>query len=104
MPGGRPLAQHRRHLEAVQAGHLHVEQDQRELLLEQPPQRLRTRLGMHQALAERLEDRLQRHEICRAVVDQEDAGLLVFHGRPGHGAVHNLSSSMSSCELTGFAR
>jgi hypothetical protein len=63
-------------LEAVQARHLHVEQDHRELTLEQAAQRVFARLGAHESLPERLEDRLEREQILGPIVDQQDVDLL----------------------------
>jgi hypothetical protein len=50
---------HLRSLEAVHAGHLHIEQDDGELALEQATQRGLAGLRAHDALSERLENRLE---------------------------------------------
>src|SRR5205814_4238542 len=56
----RPLAlfDQRRGLEAVEPGHLHVQQDQRDLIDEQSAQSLFSRGCKQQVLPERVEDRL----------------------------------------------
>ena len=70
----RGLPDARGGLEAVEAGHLDVEQDEREVLLAEPLERLLARARPHEALAERLEDRFEGDQVRRAVVHQEDAG------------------------------
>ena len=58
--GALPLADQRRRLEPVELGHLHVEEDERAILLEEEAQGLPTRARLDQALVQRFEDRLQR--------------------------------------------
>src|ERR687888_156390 len=58
VPRALPLLDQLGGLEAVEARHLDVEEDDRELLLE--------------PVAERLEDRLEREQVLGAVVDEED--------------------------------
>ena len=53
------LDQHRR-LETVEHGHLDVEEDDRDFVLQQPAERLLAGVGIEQVLPEGLEDRLQR--------------------------------------------
>jgi hypothetical protein len=72
--GPLPIADERSGLEAVHPGHPHVEQDDGEVLPEQPPQRLTARLRGHDVDVERQQDRLQRDELVRVVVDDQ-------HGR-----------------------
>jgi len=69
----RPPAKERGGLETVHLRHLHVEQDDGELHLQRVLQRLdpgRRADDVH--VLERLEDRLQRQEVRRLVVDDED--------------------------------
>jgi hypothetical protein len=73
-----PLDQGRR-LEAVHARHAGVEQDQGELVVQQPPERLLARAGAHQLVTQRLQDRLHRQEVLGLVVDQQDARLVIAH-------------------------
>jgi len=68
-------ADQRRGLEAVEVRHLHVEQDDRELVDQQRLQRLAPRAGRHQPLAQRRQRRLERHQIRRVVVYQQDRRL-----------------------------
>jgi len=65
-------------LQPVHAGHRHVQQDHREVVGEQRLERLLARTRPHQLVVEDAEDRLQRQEVLRAVVDQED----LRHERP----------------------
>ena len=58
--GALPLADQRRRLEPIELGHLHVEEDERAILLEEEAQGLPTRARLDQALVQRFEDRLQR--------------------------------------------
>ena len=67
-------------LEAVHARHLHVEQDRGEFIVQQVAQRLFARLDTDELLAQRLEDRLEREEVLRPIVDQEQLRLLA-HGQ-----------------------
>jgi hypothetical protein len=62
-----------RRLEAVEIRHLHVEQDDGELLIEQMAQRLLARLRHDQPPVVVIrKDRLQREQVVRLVVDQQD--------------------------------
>ena len=71
MPRPLPLLDQLRGLEPVHARHLDVEQDRRELLVQQPPQRLLARVGADEVGVERLEDRLQGEQVLGAVVDEQ---------------------------------
>ena len=59
-------------LEPVQARHLDVEQDRREVLVEQPAQRLLAGGRAHRVEPERLEHRLEREQVLGLVVDEQD--------------------------------
>jgi hypothetical protein len=67
-----------RRLEPVEAGHVDVEQDQREVAREDVPQRLLTGGRGEDVLAKVLEDRLDHEQLVRAVVDYEDVGFHLF--------------------------
>ena len=69
----RPLAllDQLRGLEPVETRHLDVEQDAREVLVEERPERLLAGLRADEVLAERLEDRAQGDEVLLAVVDEQ---------------------------------
>ncbi len=74
-----------RRLEAVEPGHLHVQQREREVLLEQALQRLLARAGLHDPVAQGVEHGAQRHQVLRQVVDDQDvrhAGPPVAPRRP----------------------
>ena len=60
-------------LEPVQNRHAHVEQDDGEVLREETPERLLPGAGLDDVDAEIEEDRLERDELVRAVVDDQDA-------------------------------
>jgi hypothetical protein len=63
-----------RDLVAVHPGHLDVEDDDGEVLVQHVLERLRGVVGTHEAHAERLERRLEGEEILGTVVHQEHAG------------------------------
>ena len=58
-------------VEPVETRHLDVEQDAREVVVEQRPERLLAGLRADEVLAERLEDRSQGDEVLLAVVDEQ---------------------------------
>jgi hypothetical protein len=62
-----------RGLEAVEPGHLDVEQDAGEVVAQDRTQGLLARACFDEALTERLEDRLERDEVLVDVVDEQDA-------------------------------
>jgi hypothetical protein len=66
-------------LEAVELGHLDVEQDERELVVQQPAQRLLARRDADQAARQRLEHGLERQQVLRPVVDEQDVRQLARH-------------------------
>jgi CheY-like chemotaxis protein len=68
----RMLVDHARGLEAVHAGHVDVEQDQRALALHQVLERLRARARFDEILGERREDRPVGEQARRLVVDEQD--------------------------------
>ena len=74
-------ADHRGGLQAVHLRHLHVEQDDREFLVQQVPQRLPPRSGLDQILAQAREDHLADEELLVQVVHHKDIDLLVVHPR-----------------------
>jgi hypothetical protein len=70
----RPLAllDHLGDLEAVEVGHLDVEQDHREVVsVQQAAERLCAGARADELVPERLEDRLQREEVLGPIVDEE---------------------------------
>src|SRR5205823_3140797 len=82
----------RRRLEAVEIGHLHVEEDDRELAIEKVLERAIAAVGAHEVLTHLVEDRLERQKVVRLVVDQQYVDLLFggFHHRPGlHSSTRN---------------
>jgi hypothetical protein len=106
-----------RRLEAVHARHLHVEQNDGEVPLEQATQRLLARRGADDALSQRLENRLEREKILRPVVHDEDIDLLggarlhgdlvagkASAGAPGNPASTSPISASISTRASGTAR
>ena len=75
--GARPLPDHLRGLEAVHPRHVHVEQDDGEILLEQAAQRLLAGPRLDEILIQLLQQHLVREELIRPVVDDQDINLLV---------------------------
>ena len=67
------------YLEAVHPRHLHVEQNRRELPFQHAAQRVGARIGANQSLTERLQNPLQRQEILRSIVHDENLDRLVAH-------------------------
>ena len=63
-----------RRLEAVEQRHLDVEQDDRDVVEQQLAERLFSGMGVEEVLLERLEDGLQRKQVLRTVVDEQDVG------------------------------
>ncbi len=72
IPGARPLLDQLRRFEPVEPRHPDVEQDHREVLLEQHPQRSVAGCRGSERVPERLEHRLERAQILRLVVDEQD--------------------------------
>jgi len=93
--GALPLADQRRRLEPVELRHLHVEEDERAILLEEEAQRFPTRARLDQALVQRFEDCFQRQEIRLAIVDDEDRRGLVGHVPYVTGADHLVAVFLS---------
>src|SRR6266545_3258889 len=74
----RPLLDELRRLEPVEARHLNVEQDEREISGQQVAQRFFARAALHQLVAERIQHRFERDQIARVVVDYQNSSA-------GHG-------------------
>jgi hypothetical protein len=77
--GALALPNERGGLEAVHPRHVHVEQDHREILLEQAAERFLARSRANHILVQLGQHSLVREELVRPVVDNEDADL--FLGR-----------------------
>ena len=75
----RMLADHGRKLEAVELGHADVDQDDRDLVLEQVFKRLAARGGDDEVLAELLQDHLIGEQLGRLIVHEEDVDFLMLH-------------------------
>ena len=76
--------QQARGLEAVDAGHAHVQQDQCEVVLERRAQRFLAGVGEQQPLTEALEQRAQGQQVLRLVVDEKDIRRVHdVHRQPG---------------------
>jgi hypothetical protein len=81
-------------LKAVEPGHPHVHDDHREVVLQEPLERLLAGRGGHNLAAERLQHRAERHEALRLVVDDEYGA--------GHRYSQTLISDRSWSTSTGF--
>src|SRR6266508_437446 len=70
----RPFAllDQRSGLEAVEIRHLDVEQDDRDVVLQELAEGVHTGVGIKKVLVERLEDPLEGEEVLGAIVDEED--------------------------------
>src|SRR6266508_2247454 len=70
----RPFAllDQRSGLEAVELRHLDVEQDDRDVVLQELAEGVHTGVGIKKVLVERLEDPLEGEEVLGAIVDEED--------------------------------
>jgi hypothetical protein len=73
VPASRALLDQRSGLQAVQTRHLDVHQDDGQVVTQDLPERLLSRLRRQELVAEGLEERLQRDEVRRMVVDEQDA-------------------------------
>ena len=83
-----PTADLFRRLEAVQAGQAHVQQHDREVLVEQQAQSLLAGSSLDQLAPRVFQGGLQDGEVDRLVVHQEDLHLrLGWHDRNGRGIV-----------------
>ncbi len=82
----RTLANESGGLEAVQAGHVHVQQDDRKILAEQHAQRIIAGTRGHEILLQALEHRDERQHLVGPIIHEEDVRLLmpVLHGPCGH--------------------
>jgi hypothetical protein len=102
----RMLAHHPRQLEAVQVGHEDVDQDDRDVGLQQVRERFLGGIRLQQVLAEVAQYHLVAQQLGRLVVDQENVDLVVR----GHDIVSiyrcsHMRNADSSCSvLTGLAR
>jgi hypothetical protein len=87
--GPQPLADAQAGLEAVHAGHAHVEQDEVEGLVDEPLQRLLARFGPLGVLLVERQQVHQRAGDVRVVVDDEDA-------RHGHRPARSAPGAFSA--------
>jgi hypothetical protein len=85
--GARVLPHQARGLVPVHLGHVHVEQDERALVAQQEPQRLRAGARLHQLVPRPRQRRLERQQVRRPIVHQQDLhGLDTVHERSGGSA------------------
>ncbi len=99
VPGPLPPLDVRGGLEAVHTRHLDVEQDDREVVRQQRLERFLPGRCPHQRLIERGENGLQRQQILRPVIDQEDLGLL--HHAPSSSPRQRVSPAPRTGGSTG---
>src|SRR5262249_61440279 len=96
----RMLADHRRQLKAVELGHADVDQDDRNLVLEQEFERFLGRSGLEQPLAGPGKNRLVAQQLGRLIVDQQD----VYFAIRSHRASPWLSDAATCAAPTTAAR
>src|SRR5439155_25878860 len=77
--GAFALTNQRGGLKTVHAGHVDVEKNDGEFVVEQRPQRFAPGIGADYCLPEVLQHRLQRQEFLRLIVDDEDVDFAVVH-------------------------
>ena len=68
LAGSLPGANQLRRLESVQFGHANIEQNRCELMLQAQPQSLRSVVGKHELLLQRLENRFESKQIATNVI------------------------------------
>jgi hypothetical protein len=71
------LFDQRRRFEAVEHRHLDVQQDDRDIVLQQLAESLLAGVGVEEFLLERLEDGLEREQVLGPVVDEQDVRHLI---------------------------
>ena len=71
------LANHRRQLEPIELRHANIDEDDRNLQLEQLLERLAGGGGLHEILSELAEDGLVAQQLRRLIVNQQDVNLVV---------------------------
>ena len=99
-----PLLDQGGQLDAVHVRHPDVEDQRPEVLPQHRQQGLVGGVGPHQRAAERLEHHLQRVEVARLIVDDQDLDAFVVHGaHAGHRYSHTRSSDSSWSVFTGLA-
>ena len=123
MRGLAPRADELGRLEPVHARHVHVEQDHRRLIVEEPAQRLLARRGSDDVLVELLEDGAEDDALVEPVVDDQDVRALrtprrrehlirridrrelrAHRRRGAHRCSHAFSTASSWSRSTGFDR
>ena len=90
-------------LDAGHAGHADVEDDRREVVSEQRQQRLVRRMRPHQDALGRRQHRLERVEVARLIVDDQDLGRIGHLHHVAHRYSHTRSSDNSWSVFTGLA-
>ena len=105
----RVLAHHRGQLESVELGHDDVDQDDRELGLEQVLERFAAGSRGHQRRIDAAQNRAVGQQLGRLIVDQQDADVVAQRRGGVHVSILYRCSHMrnadSSCSvLTGLAR
>ena len=77
VPGAVTAADEFGGLEAVQAVHLHVEQDHGEVVALAPAQGFCAGMGFHQVVAEVVKNRIEGKKVGRLIIDQQDVHRLL---------------------------
>ena len=100
------LADHGGEFEAVELGHADVDQDDRDVVLEQIFQRFAAGGRDDEVFAEFLQNDLIGEQLCRLVVNQKNVDLLVVHHvfAPINDVATCVSRASNCSVLTGLAR
>ena len=77
VPGALAAADPLGRLEAVQAVHLHVEQDHGEVVALAPTKSFCAGMGFHQVVAEVVKNRIEGKKVGRLIIDQQDVHRLL---------------------------
>ena len=104
--GALSLPDQRRRLEPVHSGHVHVEQDHRELFLQEKAQGFPPRGRRQDVLVQVGQDGRERHQFAGVVVDRENVDAAFARRRVGRVQRHSQDRSTESIwsVSTGFAR
>ena len=104
IPRAVPLLDQGGQLDAVHIRHPDVEDQRPEVLPQHRQQGLVGGVGPHQRAAERLEHHLQRVEVARLIVDDQDLDAFVVHGADASQRYNHTRSSDSNWSwFTGLA-
>ena len=82
VPGALPLPDESSRLEAIEDRHVHIEKNDRELLIEQETQRLESGVCPDKILPQITQQGFEREKIFGVIVDQKNIDLVIRHAAP----------------------